>query len=281
MRILVLCLAACLLAAGDGLETGIVHGRVGERAIHLDFLPPTMPAAKPAPVMVWIHGGGWRAGDRSNNHEGMRGFASMGYAGVSVEYRLSSEATHPAQLDDICSALRWVAAQARARNLDPQRVALIGGSAGGHLALLTGFHGSIPAGMRIRAIVNMAGPTSLSFALSLPSGDAALRGSCGMDSRGLIAALLGTEDRSAKAYGDASPLTWVRPDVPPVMTIQGRDDDIVPPVHAQALHATLRAVGASERLVMVDGGHDLGSWNKTQRDLAFLGVIGFLAEHLR
>lgn len=281
---MLLCLAAGLLAAGDvipAIEADVVHTRVGDRALHLDFLPPAAAAAQPAPVLVWVHGGGWRAGHRRDNHEGMRGFARMGYASVAVEYRLTNEAAHPAQLDDICHALRWIVAQAQQRHLDPQRVALIGGSAGGHLVLLTGFHGRIPGGMRIRAIINMAGPTSLSFSLSLPAGDDALRGSSGMDSRQLVAALTGSDDRAHRSYGDASPLTWIRPDVPPVMTLHGRDDVIVPPVHAQALHAALRAVGAAERLVLLDGGHDLGSWNETQRNAAFLGVIGFLAEHLR
>lgn len=274
---------ATLLPAGDALaaiEEGIVHTRIGDRELHLDFIPPAK-ATGPAPVLVWVHGGGWRAGSRRDNHEGMRGFATLGYASVSVEYRLTTEASHPAQLDDICAALRWVVAQAKARKLDPQRTALIGGSAGGHLVLLTGFHGQIPGGMRIRAIVNIAGPTNLSFALSLPAGDDALRASSGMDSRQLVAALVGTDDRADKAYGDASPMTWVRREVPPVLTLQGRDDPIVPPIQAMALHAALRAVGASERLVLVDGGHDFTGWPEMQRNAAFLGIIGFLAEHTR
>ena len=172
-------------------------------------------------------------------------------------------------------------AQAQARNLDPRRTALIGGSAGGHLVLLTGFHGQIPGGMRIRAMVNIAGPTNLSFALSLPAGDAHLRAASGMDSSQLVAALVGTDDRADQAYGDASPMTWVRRDVPPVITLQGRDDPIVPPIQAQALHAALRAVGASERLVLVDGGHDFTGWPEAQRNAAFLGIIGFLSDHMR
>jgi acetyl esterase/lipase len=272
-----------LLPASDAMpaiEADIVHQRVDGRDLHLDFMPPVI-ASGPSPVLVWVHGGGWRAGHRRDNHEGMRGFAKLGYASISVEYRLSSEATYPAQLDDICSALRWIVAQAQARSLDPRRVALLGGSAGGHLVLLTGFHGRIPVGMRIGAIINIAGPTNLSFALSLPAGDDALRASSGMDSRQLVAALLGSDDRTDKIYGEASPLTWVRRDVPPVLTLQGRDDLIVPPVQAMALHAALRAVGARERLVLVDGGHDFTGWPEVQRNAAFLGIIGFLAENLR
>lgn len=279
---LLLALAA-FLPAGDAvpaIETDIVHSRIGGRDLHLDFIAPAT-ASGPAPVLVWIHGGGWRAGHRRDNHEGMRGFAKLGYASISAEYRLTTEAKLPAQTDDICAALDWVAAQAQARNLDPKRVALVGGSAGGHLALLTGFHGRIPDGMRIRAIVNIAGPTNLSFALSLPAGDDALRASSGMDSRQLVAALVGSDDRADKSYGDASPMTWVRRDVPPVMTLQGRDDPIVPPIQAMALHAALRAVGASERLVLVSGGHDFTSWPEAQRNMAFLGIVGFLAEQMR
>jgi acetyl esterase/lipase len=281
MRSALLLVLVLILRAGDAvpaIEEGLVFQRIGTREVRLDFCPGTGHAA---PVLVWIHGGGWLSGAARDMHEGMRGFAKFGYAGISVDYRLSGEAPHPAQIDDIAGALRWIAAEAPKRGLDPQRVALIGGSAGGHLALLAGFHGQVPPGMRIRAVINMAGPTNLSFALSLPPGDDALRASCGQDSRQLIATLRGSDDRSAKVYGEASPLTWVRRDVPPVLTMQGRDDVIVPPVQALALHAALRAVGATERLVLVDGGHDLGSWPEAQRNLAFMAAIAFLAEHLR
>lgn len=282
MPLLPLLLLSVLLAAGEGtpvIVPGLVYQRVGTRDLHLDLCPAA--GAAPAPTLVWIHGGGWRTGRPADMHAAMHTLAGAGFAGIAVEYRLSGEATHPAQVDDIAAALRWIAAEGPGRGLDPQRVALVGGSAGGHLALLAAFRAPPPPGVRIRAVVNLAGPTHLSYTLSQPAGDAALRQACGLDSRQLIAALVGSEDRAAAVYGDASPLTWVRRDVPPVLSLQGRDDAIVPPMHAEALHAALRAVGASESLLLVDGGHDFGGWPEAQRNLAVLTLIGFLGRHLR
>lgn len=286
-RLFAVILLTCSLAAaeppadaGPAVEADLVYQRIGQRELRLDLCQATLGAA-PRPVLVWVHGGGWRAGHRRDFREPMRNLAKLGFSGVAVEYRLSGEARHPAQIEDIAAALRWLAAEGPGRGLDPGRTALVGASAGGHLVLLAGFHGQVPAGVQVRAIVNCAGPVNLPLGRSLPAGDDELRRGCGMDSQQLIAALVGSDDRAAAVYAEASPLTWVRKGVPPVLTLHGTADALVPVAQAEALHAALRAAGASEQLVRGSGGHDVAGWPAPERDRAIMTMVGFLAQHLR
>lgn len=286
-RLFAVILLACSLAAaeppadaGPAVEADLVYQRIGQRELRLDLCQATLGAA-PRPVLVWVHGGGWRAGHRRDFREPMRNLAKLGFSGVAVEYRLSGEARHPAQIEDIAAALRWLAAEGPGRGLDPGRTALVGASAGGHLVLLAGFHGQVPAGVQVRAIVNCAGPVNLPLGRSLPAGDDELRRGCGLDSQQLIAALVGSDDRAAAVYAEASPLTWVRKGVPPVLTLHGTADALVPVAQAEALHAALRAAGASEQLVRGSGGHDVAGWPAPERDRAIMAMVGFLAQHLR
>lgn len=283
----VLLLAGALVAAepagdpGPAVEADLVYHRLGQRELRLDLCQAALGAA-PRPVLVWIHGGGWRAGHRRDFREPMRNLARLGFSGVAVEYRLSGEARHPAQLEDVAAALRWLAAEGPARGLDPRRVALVGASAGGHLALLAGFHGQVPAGVQVRAIVNCAGPVCLPLGRSLPAGDDELRRGCGLDSFQLMAALVGSEDRAAAVWAEASPLTWVRKEVPPVLTLHGGADQLVPIAQAEALHAALRAAGADEQLIRCPaGGHDVAGWPPAERDRAVMAMVAFLAQRLR
>lgn len=286
-RLFAVILLTCSLAAaeppadaGPAVEADLVYQRIGQRELRLDLCQATLGAA-PRPVLVWVHGGGWRAGHRRDFREPMRNLAKLGFSGVAIEYRLSGEARHPAQIEDIAAALRWLAAEGPGRGLDPGRTALVGASAGGHLVLLAGFHGQVPAGVQVRAIVNCAGPVNLPLGRSLPAGDDELRRGCGMDSQQLIAALVGSDDRAAAVYAEASPLTWVRKGVPPVLTLHGTADPLVPVAQAEALHAALRAAGASEQLVRGSGGHDVAGWPAPERDRAIMTMVGFLAQHLR
>ena len=269
-----------LPAAEFRLTPDVVFGTASGQELKLDVCLPATGAG-PFPLVVWIHGGGWSGGARGDFAEGMRGLASQGFAGISVDYRLAQVARFPAQLDDLRAALVFIAANARRLMVDPQRVAVLGGSAGGHLALLLGFAPHPVAGLRIRAVVNFAGPTQLGLFQSDPEGDAQLKGVSGKDSRALLAALLGTADRSAAIYASASPLTYVRPGLPPVLTIHGRDDHIVPLAQGEALHAALRNAGVTETLICgTGGGHDFGAWPEAERTRALLALGVFLAQQV-
>lgn len=282
MRFILFGFLAVLIHAEDAvppIEADIVYSHEGKRDLRLDIQSPVSPKGM-TPVLVWIHGGGWKTGDRRDVREGMRGFAKIGYTSISIEYRLSDEAIYPAQLNDTCAALRWIASQAELRALDIRRTALIGISAGGHLALLTGFHGRTPVGMQIKAIVNMAGPTCLSIPLSFQSGDTAPNSNpSATNPSQLVSAFLGSSNPADKVYGEASPLKWVRQGVPPVLSIHGRTDKTVSPMHSLALHAALRAVGVHEKLILLDGGHDLDG-NAEQANAAVVEIVNFIASNL-
>jgi acetyl esterase/lipase len=220
-------------------------------------------AGKPLPVVALIHGGGWVNGDRL-------GYASLAiqlartgeYAAVTVGYRLSGEASWPAQIHDCKAAIRWIRANARALNLDPDKIAVWGSSAGGHLSSLLGTSGDVAelegdlgpykgVSSRVQAVVNLCGPEDFTQALVFNKNgqpvwdDAAVTG------------LLGgpATERKAEARA-ASPVTHVTPDDPPFITFHGTADQRVAFRHAEVIHAALQKAGVPSLLVPItDGGH--------------------------
>jgi len=120
----------------------IVYSRYGKRELHLDlFAPATSPGnerEEPLPVVLLIHGGGWRSGDKSMDWPLAAALAQKGFITVCAEYRLSMEALYPAAITDLKTAIRWIRRHAHRFGADPSRIALMGTSAGGHLAALIG-----------------------------------------------------------------------------------------------------------------------------------------------
>jgi acetyl esterase/lipase len=274
------CCTLLAWSADPGLQLDVISGRVDKRDLHLDLcLPGTGPG--PFPLILWIHGGGWHAGSHHEFDDQLKGFAGLGFAGASLEYRLAPEARWPGPLDDLRQSLDFLISSARSNRLDLRRVVLVGGSAGGHLALRLGFDPRWPKAMTLRGIVNFAGPTQLGLFASNPLGDAYLKASSGMDAQQLVADLLGSGDRSSAIYAEASPLTWVRPGLPPVLTIHGTDDPLVPLSQAEALHAALKHAKVEETLIRgAGGGHVMGEWSPPEKDRGTKALMGFLSQHL-
>jgi acetyl esterase/lipase len=136
----------------------------------LDLLVPR-DAPGPVPVVVWIHGGGWQSGDKTNREQAVR-LVCRGYAVAAINYRLSGTAIFPAQIHDVKAAIRFLRARAATYLLDPQRIAAFGSSAGGHLAALAGTssgvsaledltQGNAPQSSRVQAVIDWYGPTQL------------------------------------------------------------------------------------------------------------------------
>jgi acetyl esterase/lipase len=117
---------------------GITYVRHGGRDLQLDLYLPKARAAKPQPGIVFVHGGGWRTGVRANFAPMAIRMAERGYAAATVSYRLSPEAPYPAAIHDVKAALRWMRARAGEYGIDPARIAVAGGSAGGQIASLVG-----------------------------------------------------------------------------------------------------------------------------------------------
>lgn len=259
-------------SADDGLVRlpNVIYARPDGKPLHLDFVRPQGDG--PFPLILCVHGGGWRVGSRTEYKDFQTNMAKAGIATAAIQYRLAPQSTFPAPLQDLRQALKHVLASPDEFHIDPQRVIWMGGSAGGHLVLLAGLEKSDT--YRTRLIINVAGPTDLRTFQSLPAGDAALKKFVTRDSSELLADLLGSADRTAPIYRDASPIEHLRPDCPRIVTYHGEKDDIVPIAQAEALHEKLRELKASEKLFKAkSGGHDLGGWEANERLEALLDVV--------
>jgi acetyl esterase/lipase len=205
----------------------------GYRPLRLDLHVPAGDG--PFPVVLWIHGGGWRDGDRAtlpetiapfNFHERLVG---RGYAVADVEYRLSDEARYPAQLVDVQAAVRWLRRFAARLRLDPDRFAALGESAGGHLAAMAGLTGE--GDTAIQAVVNWYGAAALDF--RDPD-----------DPANSMARLLGGPIGARLDFARwASPVHRAHPGAPPFLNVHGTADSVAPYALSERLTAALRAHG--------------------------------------
>ncbi|MBB5352395.1 acetyl esterase/lipase [Haloferula luteola] len=249
----------------------------------LDLYLPDQPAEKALPLLVYIHGGGWMSGTKQ---EGL-GVAEIltatrQYAVASINYRLIQDALWPAQLDDCKAAIRFLRAHADTYGIDPDRIAVMGSSAGGHLATLLGTtsgeksqEGAIGAfpttSSKVKAVVDFFGPSNFeTFYGEDVDFLEASRSS-------LAVRLLGTSDeeilRNARR---ASPTTWISPQDPPVFIAHGTRDTIVPFAQSAELETKLKAAGIEAHLIAIEGaGHGFASPELNRR------VKAFLDRHLR
>jgi arylsulfatase len=243
------------LPAGVKRIANLEYSRPATGALVLDLYLPTATPARPLPTVIWIHGGGWKNGSKENCP--LTWLAAEGYAVVSLNYRLSWAAKWPAQLDDTRTAVRWLRTHAAKYGLDPARIAVSGGSSGGNLASITG---TAPAAVgetvssRVAAVIDFYGASDmLTMPVNVPGPgktEADLATSNGAKLLGGI-----VRDRPDLAR-QVSPLHNITPDDPPFLILHGDQDDQVPLVQSERLHARLREVGIpSEFHVLVGAGH--------------------------
>jgi acetyl esterase/lipase len=228
----------------------VVYGEVpGYRPLELDLYLPE--AAGPVPVIVHVHGGGWRRGSRRHplavlGADFYDRLAAQGFAVAAIDYRLSGEARFPAPLDDVRAAVGWVGDHGASYGLDAGRVFGWGDSAGGHLALLAALTGA-----KVHGVVAWFPVTDLA---GLPSDIAAAGGvpDPGPDSREAL--LLGAPAAAVPDLArEASPVAHASAAAPPVLLVHGAADDMVPPAQSVRLAAALRAAGAAVELELVPG----------------------------
>ena len=207
----------------------------------------------PHPTVLHIHGGGWTGGSRESVILRAMPFLEMGFAVVNISYRLARIAEAPAAVEDCLCALRWVIRNAKQYNFDVSRIVVTGYSAGGHLALTTGM---IPASagldrqcpgteeLKVAAIVNWFGITDVADLLD------------GANRRTYAVQWLGSRPDRVEVAKRLSPMTYIRRELPPTLTIHGDADPVVPYPHATTLHAALQKVGVTSELVTIPkGGH--------------------------
>jgi acetyl esterase/lipase len=211
------------------------------------YLPGKRNSSKPLPVVAFIHGGGWVNGDRLGYAAAAIQLARTGdYAAVTVGYRLTKEAHWPEQIYDCKAAIRWIRGHAQELNLDADRIAVWGSSAGGHLSSLLGTSGGVKAlegrigpftslSSRVAGVVNLCGPEDFTKALMFDK-----TGNPIIQDDAVIGLLGGNYEEQHDAAVAASPLTYVSADDPPFITFHGTTDQRVAFLHAEAIHAALK-----------------------------------------
>jgi acetyl esterase/lipase len=267
------------------LERDIVFNPGDKEPLKLDICKPPK-GTKPYPVVVCVHGGAWQQGGRAQFHQWISNLAENGYFAASIDYRLAPKHPFPAALEDVKCAIRFLRSKAKAWDLDADRFAVMGRSAGGQLVLMAGLAdgfegkgGHAEFSSKVRCIVNYMGPTDFAVYKPLPAGDAVLKHDLGRDGDGILADYLGTADRSAAIMKTASPISYVSKTSPPVLTFHGTDDTLVPVSQARLLHAALDKASVANRLELIEKeGH---GWPIPVQERTEKIRLEFLEKHLK
>jgi acetyl esterase/lipase len=257
-------------------EENIEYANPGKQHLKLDLYRPK--EGGPHPVVICIHGGGFVGGQRESMRWICVRLASEGYAAATIQYRLAPKYRFPACVEDCKAAVRWVRANAEKYNFDPNRIAAMGTSAGGHLSVFLaatadvkefeGDGGHREYSSRIACAVNVFGPSDFTRIQGKSKSEPVLEPFLG-----------GTLDTHRQQYIRASPLFWITPNTAPVLTLIGTKDEHVPLEQAKWLHERLEVCGVSNELVVLEGaGH--GFKGKDQ-EKAQAAMLAFLARHLK
>jgi acetyl esterase/lipase len=213
------------------------------------------------PTLVYIHGGGWLGGSKDHITPFILPYLQKGWNVVNLEYR-TGEGTAPQAVDDCMMALQWIARNASGYNINNQQVVVSGESAGGHLALITGLLNSIPAShkyysgdsLKIVTIVNWFGITDIAGIDNFYSQK--------NEPDNYASIWVGNQSRMDSITKEFSPMNKITPAAPPIITIHGKKDSVVPFEQAVKLHELLKKEGIKNELVSVDNGKHLGFTDK-------------------
>ena len=242
------------------VRRGVEFAKPGGVSLTADIYRP--PGAGPHPVLLQLYGGAWQRGAPADNASFASWFASQGYLVVAIDYRHAPDATWPAQIQDVRTALGWVLAHSSEYEADRSRIALIGRSAGAQLALVAAYEAGMPL---VRGVVSYYGPTDLIEGWRQPPRPDPL------DVRSILETYLrGTPDTAAARYTEASPVTYATARVPPSLLVYGARDHIVAPRFGRELDARLREAGARSVLLEIP-------WAEHAFDAVPNGVSGQIA----
>ena len=242
----------------------------GHERNRLDLYLPEK-AARPLPVIVYVHGGGWTRGDKTNGPAFP--FAAKGYAVASINHRFSQHAIFPAQIHDCKAAIRWLRANASKYSLDPDHIGVWGSSSGGHLVALLGTTAGVkelegPGGnaeqsSRVQAAVDWYGPTDF---LTVGPKDTRTN-------------LLGGDPQENKDKAvKASPMTYVSKDAAPFLIMHGDKDSTVPISQSGTFAQALQQAGAEATFVIVKGAGHGGPLFTSPENLKL--IEDFFSKHL-
>jgi acetyl esterase/lipase len=226
------------------------------------YLPPH--AKKNLPLIVWIHGGAWMQNDKYSDMDYMKntvkGFIDSGYALASINYRYSTDSVFPAQIKDCNSAVEFLYLNASKYNIDKNKIAVIGFSAGGHLASLLALSNNnsvkqfytAPVHFKIRLALDFFGPTDFIMLAGNPNKIP------GNKPNPALLLLGATPVNRPDIARSASPVTWVDKNDPPFLIVQGEKDESVPDDQSKILHSWLTLYGVKSDLIIVPGAPHFG-----------------------
>ena len=257
----------------------------GQGASHLFDLYKPRAATQPLALVVWVHGGGWRSGSKENVNQALR-LVCRGYAVASIDYRLSDEATLPSQAHDVKAAVRHLRANAAALGIDPERIALFGSSAGGHLVSLAGSSGGVAAledlrlgnattSSRVQAVACFFPPTDF-LNWGKPSEDAVGFGPL-IKFKPAFGPRSDTAEGRAELGKEISPAHFVRSNTAPTLIIHGDLDRLVPIQQAKIFEERCRKENVPFKLEVKEG-KDHG-WKEMDKDMAL--CADWFDQHLR
>ena len=215
------------------ITRGVVFAQPDNKPLTIDVYQPE--SAGPHPIVVQIYGGAWRNGAPGDFAKFAQWLAGGGYTVFAIDYRHSPQWHWPAHLDDVSNSLTWIASHATEYGGDTSRVALLGRSAGAHLALLAAYR---PTPFHVRGVVGFYAPVDLTDAYKNPPKPDPL------DIRSVEKAFIGASpDQMPEQYAAASPISYALGRVPPTLLIFGGRDNIVEPRYGRQLRDALTASG--------------------------------------
>ena len=259
-------------------ESGIVYTSPDGQDVKLDLARPKAGDG-PFPAVICIHGGGFRAGSREGYDDLIVRLAERGYVAATVSYRLAPKHQFPAAVHDVKAAVRWLRANASQYHVDPARIGVTGGSAGGHLAQFLAVTGDEPRfegdggnpreSSRVACVVNVYGPSDLTRSYGKS-----------VDAAEVLPLFLGGNLETARmAHVLASPLTWASKGDAPTLVIHGTDDKFVAHEQAVWLVDALKAHEVEAELLTLPGaGHGFKGDDVRKADEA---MFAFFDAHLK
>lgn len=266
----------------------IVYHTANNFDAKLDVYTPPKSAA-PTPVAIIIHGGGWIEGTKESRVVEIMPYLQMGFAAVNVEYRLGRVSLAPAAVVDCRCALHWVVTNAKKYNFDVSRIVVMGGSAGGHLALTTGMltpaagfdrecytgddpvwkqEGGTSQDPKVAAIINWFGITDVLDEIHGPN------------TKGYAVVWIGNQPNGDEIAKRVSPINMVSKNNPPILTIHGDHDELVPYSQGVRLHEALDKAGVPNQFYTVAGGNH-GGFSAEETQKIWATIRQFLNQYVK
>ena len=261
-------------AGGELRAEVLLNVSYGNDALQkMDVYLPAGRRAALTPALLLFHGGGWIGGDKRDFHLAVKSLAGQlpGLAIFNINYRLATlnaQNLWPAQIDDAKKALSFIQDRSESYQINPNKIAVGGASAGAHLALLLAYRHN--AGNNIKVAIDLFGPTDL----------VALYHDTGNHNYPVLLSLFlrGTPQNSAESYEIASPVTAVTKNSPPTLILHGGHDRIVPVSQSEKLHALLDSLQVKNQLVIYPG--ERHGWYGRNLADTYNKMVAFLQENL-